>query len=332
MGSTVHIVRVEKRRFEREGGALTFDLPPLKPHPFIFSQMPEYYGGLRETWAPPDADQSWHWHGDHGAAGAQSGPAIVHHSARTSQQGSGRQLQKREGTVSNSNCFPSFFLSSPSPPHTSSFFSLSFLKVFDFSFVLLPFLETADSRESYKWSENSHKALLPKEGNHKGGVQGDCPQSSRKGKSFLFSGCSDYTVWIVDFKFTGFRFVQWGNKSVGNKRWFTINFLSFRPKVFIYLRRFLCSVSERCCVYNLFSFPGLSQQEWRGELQQSGQPGEGLRGQIQACPQKMRRPSQIKLSCSKCNFLSLEWGSRMERPESFFDISTFYWMKMFFFL
>lgn len=73
-----------------------------------------------------------------------------------------------------------------------------------------------------------------------------------------------------------------------------------------------------CCDFTfIYFFLGLSQQEWRGELQQSGQPGEGLRGQIQARPQKMRRPSQIKLSCSKCNFLSLEWGSLMER-QSFF--------------
>lgn len=63
-----------------------------------------------------------------------------------------------------------------------AFFFFS-LKVSDFAF---PFLETTDSRESYKWSEDSHKALLPKEGNHKGGVQRDCPQSSRKGKASCF--------------------------------------------------------------------------------------------------------------------------------------------------
>lgn len=92
-----------------------------------------------------------------------------------------------------------------SPPSLLFFSFSSFLPLFfvlldlDFFLGLLPFLETADSRESYKWSENSHKALLPKEGNHKGGVQRDCPQSSRKGKRFLFSGCCDCTVWSVDF-------------------------------------------------------------------------------------------------------------------------------------
>lgn len=54
------------------------------------------------------------------------------------------------------------------------------------SFQPIPFplsaLETTDPRESYKWSEDSHQTLLPKEGNHQGGVQRDCPQSGREGK------------------------------------------------------------------------------------------------------------------------------------------------------
>lgn len=69
----------------------------------------------------------------------------------------------------------------------------SFSKVF---FLLSPFLlvvfciihvpltvaETTDPRESYKWSEDSHQTILPKEGDYKGGVQGDCAQGSREGK------------------------------------------------------------------------------------------------------------------------------------------------------
>lgn len=50
------------------------------------------------------------------------------------------------------------------------------------------------------------------------------------------------------------------------------------------LCRFFYSMSNHChCL-----FIGVSQQERRGELQQGGQPGEGLRGQIQARPQKMK--------------------------------------------
>lgn len=49
--------------------------------------------------------------------------------------------------------------------------------------------------------------------------------------------------------------------------------------------------SELDIVFPLFP-SDMSQQKWGGEFQQSGQPGEGLRGQIQARPQEMkRRPS-----------------------------------------
>lgn len=42
-------------------------------------------------------------------------------------------------------------------------------------------------------------------------------------------------------------------------------------------------------------------------------------------------PSQIKLSCSKCNFLSLEWGSRTERPSLFLISLPFIEWRCFFF-
>lgn len=77
----------------------------------------------------------------------------------------------------------------------------------------------------------------------------------------------------------------------------------------------------------------MSQQEWRGELQQSGQPGEGLRGQIQARPQKMTR---LKPPADQTQLLKVQFplaGMRLPHgeTESFFDISTFYRKKMFFF-
>lgn len=47
-----------------------------------------------------------------------------------------------------------------------------------------------------------------------------------------------------------------------------------------------------CLTLAVFISSGVSQQKRRGELQQGGQPGEGLRGQIQARPQEMKpRPA-----------------------------------------
>lgn len=49
---------------------------------------------------------------------------------------------------------------------------------------------------------------------------------------------------------------------------------------------------------------GLPQQERRGQLQQGGQPGEGLRGQIQARPQEMsRRRRHRRRSSAICSVL-----------------------------
>lgn len=75
--------------------------------------------------------------------------------------------------------------------------------------------------------------------------------------------------------------------------------------------------------------PGVPQQEWRGELQQSGQPGEGLRGQIQARPQKMIGPPADPSQLLKVQFPLAGMRLPDGETQSSFDISTFYRMKMF---
>lgn len=87
---------------------------------------------------------------------------------------------------------------------------------------------------------------------------------------------------------------------------------------------------------------GVSQQEWWGELQQGGEPGEGLCGQIQARPQEVKprpaagvaTPSQTH-SAAQVQFpLAGIWPPNWkttERRHFLFLISTFYWMMKIFF-
>lgn len=88
-----------------------------------------------------------------------------------------------------------------------------------------------------------------------------------------------------------------------------------------------CSFSKHFFLLISFFFsPGLSQQEWRSELQQSGQPGEGLRGQIQACPQKMRC---LKLPADQTQLLKVQFPSRWIEAPGRRDPVFFWYLYLF---
>lgn len=73
--------------------------PPVcnPPSAFCLGLDGEHRVRVCKARPPRHPDQSRRCHGDPEPAAAQPGGAVLHHSARTSQQGSGRQLQEGEG-------------------------------------------------------------------------------------------------------------------------------------------------------------------------------------------------------------------------------------------